>query len=183
MDLGTFWPSDPSVSAAATFGAHCSASADADVNDTEAWSFTNYHTFRLAADATGVYGGIDLNFTRDFGGGPNYGSALYMITTDSISFVHNGVSTFAGTEGAGHNEHASILGFNLEAGDYLMVIRGHVFGTPTRSGSYKGNLYVSYADTAVAAPVPEPATDALLLLGIPVVAWVAGRRPSHRATG
>jgi hypothetical protein len=184
-DLGTLWPSTSSFSQSALFGASCSAAPDADPNDPSAWSFTNTHRFTLAGAATAVFGGIDLNFTRTGQVDPNSptkGDPYYMITTSFIEFVRNGVSVFAGTEGAGHHEHANLLAFDLEAGDYLMVIHGNVFNTPTRSGWYNGSLNVSYANSSVAAPVPEPETAALLLLGIPLVGFVSRRKQRARAS-
>lgn len=186
-NLGTLLPSDTS---SASFSATCRALGNPDPGDTAAWSFTNYYRFSLAAAASTVYGGINLNFTRTgevFPHSPNRGDPLFMITTDSIMFEHGGVTTFAGTEGAGHHEHASIHAFDLEAGDYLMVVRGRVFNTATQSGWYNGTLNVSYANptvsamSTVSAPVPEPETAALLLLGIPAVALGSRRKQRSQA--
>jgi len=188
-NLGTL--SASSFSQGVRFSAGCTAPGRPDPADTAAWSFTNYHRFRLAEDASSVWGGLNLNFTRTgqvIPNSPNPGDPFYMIGINSISFIHNGVTTFVGTEGAGHHEHASILGFDLEAGDYLMEVRGRVFNTATRSGWYDGTLNMTPANAVsamslVAAPVPEPATSALLLLGIPVVGWAAGRKSRRGGAG
>ena len=186
-DLGTL--SASSFGEGVRFSAGCTSPGSPDPADTGAWAFTNTHRFRLAEDASSVWGGLDLHFTRNgqiIPNSPHPGDPFYMIDISSISFIHNGVTTFVGAEGAGYNEHANILGLNLEAGDYLMEIRGRVFNTLSRTGFYDGTLNFSPANamstmSMVAAPVPEPATSALLLLGIPVVGWAAKRRTRHRA--
>jgi hypothetical protein len=191
-NLGTLQPDAPGSTSGVTFGGACTAFGNPDPNDPSAWSFTNYFTFSLASAASAVFGGIDLNFTRTgelFPNSPNRGDPFFMITTDFIAFDRNGVRTYVGQEGPGHNEFARINGFNLEAGDYTMVIQGRVFDTPTNSGWYNGSLHVTYADapmatlaslSAVAAPVPEPETLALLLMGLPAVAWAARRSKGKR---
>lgn len=178
-NLGTLWPSNP-----VSFGASCAADLTGDPNDASTWTFSNIFTFTLAGAANTVYSSINLHYTpaRDVIPDAEWGSEpYYMITTDNISFLHNGVTTQVGGEGAGHNERASIHAFDLEAGDYTMVVNGQVFDFGSRSGWYTGNLNVSYVDPTLAAPVPEPETLALLLLGVPAVAWTARRRQRARA--
>lgn len=190
--LGTLQAYGPDSTAGASFGAFCTAFGNPDPNDPSAWSFTHQFSFTLASAASAVFGGIDLNFTRTgelFPNSPTRGDPFFMITTDFIAFDRNGERTYVGGEGPGHNEHANVNGFNLEAGDYTMVIQGRVFDTPTNTGWYDGALHVTYADApmamlstlAVAAPVPEPETLALALMGVPAVAWAARRRKPNAA--
>lgn len=68
------------------------------------------------------------------------------------------------------DEHSDTINFLLEdlsSGHYTLTLNGTVFGG---KGSYGGDL------SAVTAPVPEPASWALLLAGIGVVGFVRTRR-------
>jgi hypothetical protein len=173
--LGTLWPSNP-----VAFGASCAADRDADPTDASTWSFTHTFTFTLAA-AANVFSTIDLHRTQGRMPYPDTTDPYFMITTDDISFLHNGVTSWVGGEGAGQNEKAAIVAHGIEAGDYTMTIYGRVFDYGSRAGWYTGDLNVSYLDPSIAAPVPEPETLALLMLGLPVVAWAARRRQQGRA--
>jgi hypothetical protein len=186
-NLGTL----PGDGGSVSFSAACTVLGNPGPNSSS-WSFMNTFNFSLSDAASVAFGSIDLNYTRVgeyFPNSPNRGDALFEITTSAISFIHDGVETFVGTEGAGHHEQARIFAQGLEAGDYQMVIRGRVFDTSTNFGFYDGTLSVSY-DTpaattmssnlaAVAAPVPEPGALATLLLGLPAVA-LAVRRSRRR---
>lgn len=161
------------------FSATCTAVGDPAEDDLAAWSFSNRYNFTLARDANQINSFFSLNFVRTGQvdpSSPTPGEPFYMINTRSIWLEYEGVRSYIGGEGAGNNEVANLLAFDLKAGNYTLGIDGRVYDTPTNSGFYSGYLDVSYVPGNIAAPVPEPASAALLALGLPAVAWVARRK-------
>lgn len=167
-DFGTV--SDTSGGTPYTYAAACSALLQ-DPADPATWAFTHELDFTLA-HAGDIFGTIDLNFTR-LGGQP-----FFMISIDAIGLVHDGATTWIGSEGAGHYEVSRFRAIGLEAGDYTVLLNGRLFDQGARSGFYDGTLDVRYD---VAAPVPEPGALGLLLLGAPLVAWGLRRRATAAA--
>lgn len=128
-----------------------------------AQSFEDCYNFTLNGPADS----FGLTFTLD-------GSARRDIDLDSITLTGGSLID------AVTDTSASTFSFsNLLAGTYQFVIAGDVTG---RNGGFLGGGLVGYggafatAGASIAAPVPEPKTYALLVLGLIAVGSVVRRR-------
>ena len=66
---------------------------------------------------------------------------------------------------------------NLLAGSYQLIVAGDVTNRWGGSGPVGYTGFLATTRSSIAAPVPEPATYAMLALGLAVVGWAAKRRP------
>jgi hypothetical protein len=129
-----------------------------------AQSFEDCYNFTLngAADAYGFTWEWDASVRRD-------------IDLEGITLIGGGLAQSL------TDPTASSFSFsNLLAGSYQFVVTGDVTGA---NGGFLGGGLVGYtgafattASTAIAAPVPEPSTYAMLALGLAAMGWVARRR-------
>jgi len=129
-----------------------------------AQSFEDCYNFTLDGPAD------SFGFTLEFDGSVRRNIDLTSITLSGGSLTHSIEDTSATTFSFS----------NLLAGAYQFVIMGDVIG---RDGGFLGGGLVGYAggfatagSTAIAAPVPEPKTYAMLALGLIAVGAVVRRR-------
>ncbi len=123
--------------------------------------FNDCYNFSLnnAADAFGFTLTLDGSYMRD-------------IDITSLSLIGNGVSLLDLTPD-------SFSFSNLLSGSYQLLVAGDVTG---KNGGLFGGGSVGYIGlfstipSAIAAPVPEPETYAMLAMGLATVGWVASRR-------
>jgi hypothetical protein len=105
-----------------------------------------------------LFSGLDIDLTGVTLTGTGIGSALQGLTSSGL-----GISTFSFS--------------SLAAGTYQLMVSGVVSGRPNWLDSgvgYSGKLVTT--PSHIAAPVPEPKTYALLLLGLGAVAFATRRR-------
>lgn len=71
----------------------------------------------------------------------------------------------------------------LLAGTYQLIVSGSVSGSTSYAAGPVGYIGLLATTGGVAAPVPEPETYAMLVLGLAIVGWTARRRASERRDG
>jgi len=67
---------------------------------------------------------------------------------------------------------------NLLAGAYQLIVSGDVTSRSNHGGAPVGYIGLLATSREIAAPVPEPATYAMLALGLAIVGWAVKRRNS-----
>jgi hypothetical protein len=130
---------------------------------TRVQTFNDCYSFALGAssDVTGLTAELDLSIRFD-------------VDIDSVTLM-------GGSIGSGMSLTAETGEFsfdNLAAGVYTLMVSGDVsrvanWGTLWGVG-YAG--VISASPNAIAAPVPEPETYAMLAMGLGLVTWVSRRR-------
>lgn len=127
---------------------------------TTAQSFSDTFTFTLAnnADVAGYAWDADLFSNRNVSLTSLVlsGGSLSNAVTDSTPYTFS----FSG----------------LLAGTYSLIVNGSVTGPSTGAFPSGYGIAVGTTQSAVAAPVPEPETLAMLAMGMGVVGFVARRR-------
>ena len=106
----------------------------------------------LSTVATSIDGPNDVDITSAFVTGTGIGSPISLATLFNNDLI----------------EDYALTGLNLGAGTYTLTIEG----TRGASGSYGGNVSFEFVDRGV----PEPATWAMMLLGLGAVGWQLRRR-------
>ena len=164
-------PSNTSVSVSDTF--------TLDVVTTAASNFIGAFDFTVSFGTAGVLALTDVSFSSALGAGastfsalPNFGGVAVVFNTADIPLQASSPFTLA------------TLSFTALAGGTTTV----TLGSPT-VGDFDGNaitgadLVLGSASVTVlggnVSPIPEPATYALMLAGLGVLAWTARRRSSH----
>lgn len=125
-----------------------------------AQSFSDVFTFTLAnnADVAGFAWDADFMSNRDVSLTSLVlsGGSLSSSISDSTPYTFS----FSG----------------LLAGTYSLIVNGNVTGASTGAWASGYGIAVGSTQSAVAAPVPEPETLAMLAMGLGVVGFVARRR-------
>jgi hypothetical protein len=91
-------------------------------------------------------------------------------TTGTPDGLLQGWSTAITISGTGYSGTMAVISpITLNAGNYVLEVRGDVVGTA--GGSYAGVLNI--------APIPEPGEWALMLIGLGMIGFVATRRKDN----
>jgi hypothetical protein len=128
--------------------------------DTASGSFIDTYSFTLSGS---VYITSGTASSASSGSSQDLDFSSVFITT--AADPGTAVLTFDGNLGSDANEFYSLAPTLLDAGDYLLIVKG--VNTPNMA-SYDGTLAV--------AAVPEPETYALMLAGFGAMGFMARRR-------
>ena len=130
-------------------------------------NLSGFYGFGVQSTATVVNGVIDAATDVDFSSAfVTAACPVVGAPATCTGFAH--VADLANTNiGNDVNETRSVAGVFLPAGSYTI----HILGTRGNASSFDGNL-----SFAAGSQVPEPATWALMLLGMGAVGWQLRRR-------
>ncbi|GBG15013.1 uncharacterized protein NMK_2614 [Novimethylophilus kurashikiensis] len=133
----------------------------------DAGSFSDVFNFTLSQASDTISSAVSLYLP-----GINGSSAFYNITNGTLSLYQGGSNTLLGSTNWGSTNGVLSVN-NVAAGSYYWKVAGDAVGL-------NGGVYLYAADTA---PVPEPSTYLMMLLGLGFLGFVAKRQLGNLSMG